>query len=634
MTGIKFSVVLAVGIAVASAVVMADQQQAYRASDQQLKDMVGRLDSDRDAFQASLRRASNRNSPEQRQAADHLDRSLNSFQQAADLLRDRVNGRQSNTADAENVLRRASVIDDSMMRDPLDTATQQAWQSVRVDLNDLARAYGINWNWTAAPGTSYRVDDKQVQQLLNQIATKAGRFDKSLDRAFDSSRVDSRAQDAFRQSVTGFRQAVTQLSASVNGRQSSTLGTDDVLRRGAGIDNFMQRNQLSTQAEQNWLALRSDLDGLAHAYNITWNRNSYGRGQSGANFHNQLTGTYQLETNQADDAQRAAERAVRSVPSDRRQRTYQSLLDRLEAPEMIAIERNQNNVTMASTRGQRVTFEADGRDHAEGWSLGRPINTRATLNGERLVVETTGNRASDYTATFDPMVDGRSLQMTRVIDDEGLSQPVTVRSSYRRISNEPRWDLEAGGQRDPYYNGAVGTSGFGVPEGTRFVAVLDNAISTTNARQGDLYTMTTRSPSQYEGAVIQGSVSTVNQSGLTLDLRSIRLRSGTSYQFDGVIDEVRTPDGATIRIDREGAMGGNNSQTQTAVQRGAIGAALGTIIGAVAGGGKGAAIGAVIGAGAGAGTVLLDGHDRLDLQRGTEVTITSGDPRNQRPIQR
>jgi hypothetical protein len=42
----------------------------------------------------------------------------------------------------------------------------------------------------------------------------------------------------------------------------------------------------------------------------------------------------------------------------------------------------------------------------------------------------------------------------------------------------------------------------------------------------------------------------------------------------------------------------------------------------------------VIGAGAGAGTVLLDGHDRLDLQRGTEVTITSGDPRNQRPIQR
>ena len=57
---------------------------------------------------------------------------------------------------------------------------------------------------------------------------------------------------------------------------------------------------------------------------------------------------------------------------------------------------------------------------------------------------------------------------------------------------------------------------------------------------------------------------------------------------------------------------------------GAIGAALGAIIGAIAGGGKGAGIGAVIGAGGGAGTVIVEGRDQLDLQRGTEVTITSG----------
>ena len=51
-----------------------------------------------------------------------------------------------------------------------------------------------------------------------------------------------------------------------------------------------------------------------------------------------------------------------------------------------------------------------------------------------------------------------------------------------------------------------------MPDGTRLVAMLDNALSTSNAREGDLYTMTARSPSQYEGAVIQGFVSTVNES--------------------------------------------------------------------------------------------------------------------------
>ena len=68
------------------------------------------------------------------------------------------------------------------------------------------------------------------------------------------------------------------------------------------------------------------------------------------------------------------------------------------------------------------------------------MNTGATFEGERLVVATTGNRGSDFAVTFDPMENGRSLQMTRTIDDEGLRQPVTVRSSHRRLWNEAQWN--------------------------------------------------------------------------------------------------------------------------------------------------------------------------------------------------
>ena len=61
-----------------------------------------------------------------------------------------------------------------------------------------------------------------------------------------------------------------------------------------------------------------------------------------------------------------------------------------------------------------------------------------------------------------------------------------------------------------------------------------------------------------------------------------------------------------------------------------LGAVVGGLIGAVAGGGKGALIGGAVGAGVGAGTVIVQGRDRFDLQRGTELTFTSGDPRYQR----
>jgi hypothetical protein len=292
---------------------------------------------------------------------------------------------------------------------------------------------------------------------------------------------------------------------------------------------------------------------------------------------------------------------------------------------------------MASTHGQQVSFEVDGRDRAETWSGGRTINTRVTFEGERLRVATTGDRRSDYIATFEPTDNGRSLLVTRTIYDESLRQPITARGAYRRTSDQPRWNLEDG--NGGYYNNTPSPRGaLAVPDGTRFMARLDNDLRTTDAREGDRWTMTAVSPSQYAGAIVQGYVSSVNAPGrpagstdMSLYLESIRFRNGDSSPFEGVIESIRAPNGDAIRVDRDGTVeNGDGSRTRQAVERGAIGAVLGGLIGAVAGGGKGALIGAGVGAGVGAGTVLIQGRDQFDLQRGSELTFTSGDPRYQR----
>jgi len=348
-----------------------------------------------------------------------------------------------------------------------------------------------------------------------------------------------------------------------------------------------------------------------------------------------LTGTYQLESNRSDDPRRAADMASRGLPPAQRARMFDSLLRRLESPNVIAIERMDRSVTMASTLSRRVTFDADGWNHTEQWSPDQMMITRVSLEGERLVVMTNGHRGSDFTVTFDPLRNRGYLNVTRTIDGEGLRQPVTVRSSYRRVSDMPRWNIEAGD--GPAMTTSRGSSGndFFVQDGTRFIAVLDRSMTTANLRDGDLYTMTARSPAQYAGAIIQGSITALDRSGrangeegMTLNIQSIRLRNGRSYQFDGMIEDVRTPDGEMVRVDRQGTVGTHDSQSEKVVERSVLGAALGAMIGAVTGGGKGAAIGAVIGAGGGAGTVLIEGRDRLDLPRGTEITFIAGDPRN------
>ena len=638
MTRLRPIGALAVLLALASAsVAVAAQQRPTRSSDQQVKDLLTRIDKRTDTFRSSFNRAIDRNPINGSREEDQINQSVKDFEQATDRLRDRVNDRESGTADVEEVLSHASLIDSFMARNQLDASAERDWEDLRRDLDDLAGVYGVTGHWTV-PGTSLaRVDDKEVEQLLKRIDKGADQFRKSLDKALDHSTMDgSKGEDDINQFVKEFAETTDHLKDHFGRKQVVTNDVEDVLRRGVSIDAFMQRHRLSEQAENDWLALRHDVDDLARVYHVAWNWSDprYTPGSVGTGLYHRLTGTYRLESNRGDDPRQAAENAARTVSSDRRQATYQSLMNRLEAPNVIAIDRNENHVQMASSRAPRVEFEADGRARTERGSDGSTINTRATLYGDQLVVATTGNWGNDYSVTFEPMDDGRNLRLIRHIYDAELAQPVTVESFYRKSSDEAEWDVYTWMPGDPYADSDPGHAS--VPNGTRLVATLNEALSTENAREGDRFTLTIRSPSQYEDAVIGGLVTGANVSGrfsgrseMSLDFKTIRLRDGSNHDFDGVIESVRTPDGETIRVNDEGTVE-QDSRTEETVQRGAIGAGIGALIGAIAGGGKGAAIGAVIGAGGGAGTVIFEGRDRLELERGTEVTIISGAPWSQR----
>jgi hypothetical protein len=610
-------------------VIVAAQERPNRVSDQQVRDLSSRIETGVSAFRASFDQAINRNPINGSRAEDDINRSVNDFKQATDRWRDRLQNRRAGASDVEEVLRRASVIDGFMTGNALDAAAERDWQSLRGELDALARAYGVPWQWTDSQNVPSRVNDEQVGQLLKRTKKNADQFRHSLDRALRSRMDGSREDDNINQFVADFAETTDHLSDHFDRRQVVTNDIEDVLRSGVSIDSFMQRHQLAVQAENDWLTVRRDLDELARAYNVAWDWSHprYTTDEPIPGLYRRLTGTYQLESGLGDDPHRAAEQAARTLPSDQRQRAYQRLITRLEAPETIAIDRNENSVTMASSLGQRVTFEADGQVRTEHGDAGRTVKTRATLHGDQLVVTTTGNRDNDFSVTFEPIDNGRNLRVTRRIYDDNLRQPVTVQSFYRRSSDEAQWDVYSI-NRGTSARSDSAAGNVGVPPGTRLVATLDNALSTRDAHAEDRFSITTRSPSPYEGAVIEGTVSSVNASGrlsgraeMALNFESIRMRNGRTYPFAGVIESVHTANGETISVDN--GTFEDTSQTGTTVQRGAIGAALGAIIGAISGGGKGAAIGAVIGAGAGAGSVIVQGRDQLDLPRGTELTITS-----------
>jgi hypothetical protein len=230
------------------------------------------------------------------------------------------------------------------------------------------------------------------------------------------------------------------------------------------------------------------------------------------------------------------------------------------------------------------------------------------------------------------------MYVTRTIYAERFPQPIVVTSLYEKTSDIAQLNIYSGapdraGVDRPYSQKDRGR--FIVPNNTRLTAVLKTDLSTKGVNPGERFSMEVRSPSQYRGAEIEGVISNIESSGrvtgraeMTLNFERIRLRDGGTYEFGGYLESIRTPDGKDVRIENEGTVREEDSQSTRTITRSGIGAAIGAVVGAVAGGGSGAAIGAAVGAGAGAGSVLIQGRDELDLPSGTEVTIRASSPRN------
>ena len=483
----------------------------------------------------------------------------------------------------------------------------------------------------SAQRDSYRAGSTEIGQVLRRIDQESTQFRASLYAALDRSRLDGSVQeDNINEFVRNFDSAAAVLRDRFRQGADASAEVRELLNRAAFINRFMNRHHLSQSAEQDWGRLRADLEQLARYYNVEsrWDNVPGSPYDNRNRFASRLTGTYSLDATRSDRVGRVAKIATRGLSPEDQQRARDMLSRRLEAPEMLAIDRQGRTITIASTRAPQLTFEADGRERIEQTQRGRTIRVNSSLVGDRLTVSSTGDRGNDYTVTFDSVNNGRELRVTRRIDTDNLSEPVVVNSYYTKTSDVAQLDIY---REDTRVQDRADSRVTGVDQ---IIATLDNPISTRQAREGDRFTMTIQSPTELKGSVIEGYLGRVDRSGkisgrseVAMNFERVRLLNGSTRNFDGYIESVRTSNGEDVRVNSEGVVSEDDSQTTRTATRTGIGAAIGAVIGAVAGGGKGAAIGAAIGAGTGAGSVFVQGRDDLDLNSGTEFVIRSSLPR-------
>jgi len=226
-----------------------------------------------------------------------------------------------------------------------------------------------------------------------------------------------------------------------------------------------------------------------------------------------------------------------------------------------------------------------------------------------------------YTAGFDrkPFDSSIPPDLKRRTDDESVQYP---KDQNKRIGGPP----QSGGL--PQSTGTLA-----IPRDTIMRIELLSNLSTDASQKGDRFQARVIEPKEFDGATIEGHVTSVKRPGrakstaeLQLSFDEIRMADGRSSRLSAQVIEVIPSNGQGVgKVDSEGGVQGKGS-TKNDVEKVGAAAGIGAVIGAIAGGGVGAAVGATIGAGVGTAGVLTERGRDISLYQGQQLRIrTAGE---------
>jgi hypothetical protein len=168
-----------------------------------------------------------------------------------------------------------------------------------------------------------------------------------------------------------------------------------------------------------------------------------------------------------------------------------------------------------------------------------------------------------------------------------------------------------------------------IPEGTRFIAILDDKLDTKKIDQGKKFKLKLAedlmAPNGLvipRGKKIKAHISSVDRGfhgRILMSFDEIETKHGW-VPLIATVTGVPGEHGVNQTVGNEGEISRRGTDKRRVIEASAIGAGVGAAAGAAAGGGKGAAIGAAAGAGLGAGAGILTDRD-LTLQKGTQIEV-------------
>jgi hypothetical protein len=118
-----------------------------RATERDVKALLARLETHADRFRSSLDAALDRSRFDGSKTEDDINRFNKDFEKATDRLKDRYGDKQSAAGIVREILGHGALINSFVARNVTNARAREDWLALRADLDELARIYGVAWQW-------------------------------------------------------------------------------------------------------------------------------------------------------------------------------------------------------------------------------------------------------------------------------------------------------------------------------------------------------------------------------------------------------------------------------------------------------------------------------------------------------
>jgi hypothetical protein len=238
-----------------------------RPTDKDVKQLLERVNHDRDRFEDQLDGKLKRDVLRGTQGEVNVEQFLDDLQQNVGRLKDRFSSDYSASTECTMVLQQAGLIHRFMSAKPPNFKGASEWNRLTASLGELAIAYRTTFPLPDG-ATARRMNDREVQQTAEEVAEATELFRKEMDTSLRANNVDETMRRAALDEIDALEATARTLASRLENGQPASGEAQALLEEADALQRANAARSLSPMAKTAWASVRAALEKVAQGFGL------------------------------------------------------------------------------------------------------------------------------------------------------------------------------------------------------------------------------------------------------------------------------------------------------------------------------------------------------------------------------